>query len=224
MAKSSRFGEQVVLSAIAILATLAFLLLLSSPDIIWRLSMATAYAGLLYLAAALVIGPINVLRGAPNPLSINLRRDIGIVAGMLALAHTIVGLFVHLRGDPIQYFFYRTRAGIGGLRYDLWGAANDIGLFATMIILVLLTLSNNLSMRTMGGATWKRIQRWSYVGAILVVVHGLLYQAVEKRTPLLVATVLIVAAAVTMVQLLGFRRRRKQLQQSRAAGSGEQMM
>ena len=27
--------------------------------------MATAYAGLLYLAAALMIGPINVLRGAP---------------------------------------------------------------------------------------------------------------------------------------------------------------
>jgi hypothetical protein len=78
----------------------------------WRLSMATAYAGLLYLAAALIIGPINVLRGAPNPLSINLRRDIGIVAGILALVHTIVGLFVHLRGDPIQYFFYRTPAGI----------------------------------------------------------------------------------------------------------------
>jgi hypothetical protein len=31
-------------------ATLTFLLLLSGPDIIWRLSMATAYAGLLYLA------------------------------------------------------------------------------------------------------------------------------------------------------------------------------
>jgi len=124
MAKSSRFGEQVVLAAIAVVATLAFLLLFSSPDIIWRLSMATAYAGLLYLAAALSIGPINVLRRAPNPLSINLRRDIGIVAGILALAHTIVGLFVHLRGDPIQYFFYRTPAGIGSLRYDLWGAGS----------------------------------------------------------------------------------------------------
>jgi sulfoxide reductase heme-binding subunit YedZ len=209
IAKGSRLGEQVVLAAIALVATLTFLLLLSGPDIIWRLSMATAYAGLLYLAAALIIGPINVLRGAPNPLSINLRRDIGIVAGVLALAHTIVGLFVHLRGDPIQYFFYRSRAGIGGLRHDLWGAANDVGLFASLVILVLLTISNNLSIRTMGGARWKRIQRWSYVGAILVIVHGLLYQAVEKRTPVLVATMLIIAAAVTMVQLLGFRRRRK---------------
>jgi methionine sulfoxide reductase heme-binding subunit len=167
---------------------------------------------MLYLEAALIIGPINVLRGAPNPLSINLRRDIGIVAGILALAHTIVGLFVHLRGDPIQYFFYRTPAGIGSLRYDLWGAANDVGLLAALIILVLLTVSNNLSIRIVGGATWKRIQRWSYVGAILVIVHGLLYQAVEKRKPVLVAAVLIVATAVTMVQLLGFGRRRKQRQ------------
>jgi hypothetical protein len=101
MAKSSRFGEHVVLAAIAVVATLAFLLLFSSPDIIWRLSMATAYAGLLYLAAALSIGAINVLRRAPNPLSINLRRDIGIVAGILALAHTIVGLLVHLKRRPI---------------------------------------------------------------------------------------------------------------------------
>jgi methionine sulfoxide reductase heme-binding subunit len=210
MAKSSRFGEQVVLAVIAGVATLAFLLLFSSPDIIWRLSMATAYAGLLYLAAALSIGPINVLRGAPNPLSINLRRDIGIMAGILALAHTIVGLFVHLRPDPIQYFFYRTPAGIGGLRYDLWGAANDVGLLAALVVLVLLTVSNNLSIRIMGGATWKRIQRWSYIGAILVIVHGLLYQAVEKRKPVLVAAVLIVAVAVTMVQLLAFHRIRKQ--------------
>ena len=209
MAQGSRFGEQVVLAVIAIVATLTFFLLLSSPDIIWRLSMATAYAGLLYLAAALIIGPINVLRRAPNPLSINLRRDIGIVAGILALAHTIVGLFVHLRGDPIQYFFYRTPAGIGGLRHDLFGAANDVGLFASLIILILLTTSNNLSIRTMGGATWKRIQRWGYVGAILVVVHGLLYQAVEKRMPVLVATVLIVVVAVTIVQLLGYRKRKQ---------------
>jgi methionine sulfoxide reductase heme-binding subunit len=210
MAQGSRFGEQVMLAVIAIVATLTFFLLLSSPDIIWRLSMATAYAGLLYLATALIIGPINVLRGAPNPLSINLRRDIGIMAGILALAHTIVGLFVHLRPDPIQYFFYRTPAGIGGLRYDLWGAANDVGLLAALVILVLLTVSNNLSIRIMGGATWKRIQRWSYIGAILVIVHGLLYQAVEKRKPVLVAAVLIVAVAVTMVQLLAFHRIRKQ--------------
>ena len=124
----SRFQRQLVLATIAALVTLAFFLLLPSPDTIWRLSMGTAYAGLLFLAAALIIGPLNVLRSAPNPVSTYLRRDIGIVAGVLALAHTIIGLLVHFRGDPIQYFFYRTAAGIVGLRSDIFGVANYVGL------------------------------------------------------------------------------------------------
>jgi len=212
----SRSRQQLVLAMIAAVITLAFFLLLPDPDIVWRLSMGTAYAGLLFLAAALIIGPLNVLRTVPNPLSTYLRRDIGIVAGVLALAHTIIGLFVHLRGDPIQYFFYRTPAGIGGLRFDLFGAANYVGLAATLVILVLLAISNTLSIRALGGARWKGIQRWNYVGAILVIAHGLLYQAVEKRIPAFVASLLMVLAAATIVQLLGFRRRRKQLKQSQS--------
>ena len=182
----SRFQRQLVLShgARPSRSPLAFFLLLPSPDTIWRLSMGTAYAGLLFLAAALIIGPLNVLRGAPNPVSTYLRRDIiGIVAGLLALAHTIIGLLVHFRGDPIQYFFYRTRAGIGGLRYDLFGAANYVGLGASLLVLILLAISNNMSLRMVGAARWKSIQRWNYVGAILVVAHGLLYQAIEERLP-----------------------------------------
>jgi sulfoxide reductase heme-binding subunit YedZ len=214
-----RFRQQLVLATIAAVVTLTFFLLLPSPDTIWRLSMGTAYAGLLFLAAALIIGPLNVLRGAPNPLSTYLRRDIGIVAGVLALAHTIIGLLVHFRGDPIQYFFYRTPVGIGGLRYDLFGLANYVGLVATLLVLVLLAISNNLSIRTVGAARWKGIQRWNYAGAILVVAHGLLYQAIEKRIPAYVICLLIVAAATTIVQFLGFRRRSQQLKQSRSTGT-----
>ena len=209
-----RFRQQLLLATIAALVTLAFFLLLPSPDTIWRLSMGTAYASLLFLAAALIIGPLNVLRGAPNPVSTYLRRDIGIVAGVLALAHTIIGLLVHFRGDPIQYFFYRTAAGIGSLRSDLFGLANYVGLAASVLVLILLAISNNMSLRMVGAARWKGIQRWNYVGAILVVAHGLLYQAIEKRIPGFVITLLIIAAATTILQLLGFRRRKEQLKQS----------
>ena len=209
-----RFRQQLLLATIAALVTLAFFLLLPSPDTIWRLSMGTGYASLLFLAAALIIGPLNVLRGAPNPVSTYLRRDIGIVAGVLALAHTIIGLLVHFRGDPIQYFFYRTAAGIGSLRSDLFGLANYVGLAASVLVLILLAISNNMSLRMVGAARWKGIQRWNYVGAILVVAHGLLYQAIEKRIPGFVITLLIIAAATTILQLLGFRRRKEQLKQS----------
>jgi hypothetical protein len=48
------------------------------PDIRHRLSMATAYASLAFLVASLSLGPWNVLCRQPNPVSFDLRRDVGI--------------------------------------------------------------------------------------------------------------------------------------------------
>jgi DMSO/TMAO reductase YedYZ heme-binding membrane subunit len=70
-----------------------------------------------------------------------------------------------------------------------------------------------------GAARWKGIQRWNYAGAILVVAHGLLYQAIEKRIPAFIITLLIIAAAIMILQLLGFRRRKEELKQSRSNGT-----
>lgn len=221
---ASRWRRQILLAAIAAGIVLVFFQLVNQ-SVTGRLSTATAYAGLFFLALALVIGPLNVLRRAPNPLSTYLRRDVGIMAGILALAHTIIGLQVHMQGDFIQYFFYRTPVGIGSLRYDPFGIANHLGLVAALITLVLLTISNNLSIRTLGQTRWKRIQRWNYVGAMLVVVHGFIYQALERRALAFVACVLIVAAVAAFAQFLGFRRSKEQLAQEprslRASPPGE---
>ena len=53
-------------------------------DVISRLSISTAYPALFLTAAALSIGPWNVLRGQTNPVSFDLRRDLGIWAGIMA--------------------------------------------------------------------------------------------------------------------------------------------
>jgi sulfoxide reductase heme-binding subunit YedZ len=206
----TRLGRQVLIAAIAS-ALVASTFVLLDPDRSDRLSKATAYVGLLYLAATLIIGPLNVLRGAPNPLSTYVRRDFGIIAGVLALVHTVVGLQVHMRGDFIQYFFYRTSAGIGTMRFDDFGIANHLGLIAALIILVLLCISNNLSIRRLGATRWKGIQKWNYIGAVLVIVHGLLYQLIEHRVLAFVAYVLGVAAIAAVVQFLGVRRRGEQM-------------
>src|SRR5207244_1230915 len=66
-------------------------------DVISRLSVATAYPALFLTAAAVSIGPWNVLRGQTNPVSFDLRRDFGIWAGITAVLHTGIGLNVHLR-------------------------------------------------------------------------------------------------------------------------------
>lgn len=209
----TRFRRLLALAVIAAVVALAFFLLLPGPDPKWRLSMGTAYAGLLFIAATLIIGPLHVLRGTTNPLSTYLRRDIGIVGGIFALIHTIIGFQVHLRGDIIQYFFYRTPKDIYSFRHDIFGLANYFGLADTLIVLVLLTISNNLSIRTLGATRWKAIQRWNYVGAIFMLTHGVLYQTIEKRMIAFVAGLLIVAAAVTVMQFSGFWRTRQQLNQ-----------
>src|SRR5579864_3965703 len=133
----TRLHLQILLAATASVLVASIFVLLD-PRGSDRLSKATAYAGFFYLAVTLVIGPLNVLRGVPNPLSTYLRRDFGIIAGILALVHTFVGLQVHMRGDFIQYFVYRTPAGIGTLRFDVFGIANHLGLIAALIVLVLL--------------------------------------------------------------------------------------
>ena len=209
----SRLRQQLLLAAIAAAGTGVGFFALLPPDRSFsdRFTMSTAYVGLFFLAAALIVGPLNVLRGVPNLLSTYLRRDFGIIAGILAIAHTIIGLLVHFRGDFVQYFFYRTPTGIDGVRFDAFGTANHVGLIATLIILILLCISNNASMRRLGPERWKRIQRWNYVGAIAVILHALLYQAVERQKPAFIACVLIVAAGVVVLQLLGFWRRRERL-------------
>jgi hypothetical protein len=57
----------------------------------------------------------------------------GIIAGVLAITYTIIGLLVHFRGDFVQYFLYRTPTGIDGVRFDAFGIANHIGLIAALI-------------------------------------------------------------------------------------------
>jgi sulfoxide reductase heme-binding subunit YedZ len=73
-------------------------------DFISHLSIATAYPALFLTGAAVVLGPWNVIRERANPISFDLRRDLGIWAGIMALLHTGIGLNVHLRGPPLLYF------------------------------------------------------------------------------------------------------------------------
>ena len=68
-------------------------------------------ATLALLVATLLIGPWNVLRRTANPVSSDLRRDIGIWAGMLGILHAGVGQFVHLRGRPWLYYVLKDKDG-----------------------------------------------------------------------------------------------------------------
>lgn len=171
-----------------------------------RLSMASAYAGLGLLGVTMATGPWNVLRSRPNPVSTDLRRDLGIWAGVLGLVHVTVGLQVHMSGNIWEYFFHPPAPQRLLVRLDPFGLANYTGLAVTLILAVLLALSNNASLRWLGTKRWKTTHRSAYVAFALVVGHGALYQLIEKRSLPFVMLFVALAVAVTTLQLAGFRR------------------
>jgi len=181
-------------------------------DVISRASFATAYPALVLLAVTLLIGPWNWLRRKPNPVSSDLRRDIGIWAGILAVVHTAVGQCVHLRGRPWLYYIYGPGEHHHGIRHDAFGFANYTGALSALLILALLATSNDYSLRKLGTQGWKSLQRWNYAVFALAAVHALLYQkAIENFRSWLVELVVLSIAVTIALQLLVFFRRRGKL-------------
>ncbi len=198
-----RSARHVTLAALAIAITCLAYAATPPPDVRHRLSMATAYAGLILLAVSLWIGPWNVLRRRPNPVSFDLRRDIGIWTGILAILHTIIGLTVHLRGRMWMYFLKSLHPL--KLQNTQFGFANFTGLGAALLFLMLLAISNDLSLRALKTRRWKSLQRWTYAAFVLTAVHGITYQLIEKRhVPWVLVFALVMVAAAAAGQILGF--------------------
>jgi methionine sulfoxide reductase heme-binding subunit len=177
------------------------------PDILSRASFATAYPALLLLSATLLIGPWNVLRRRPNPISSDLRRDIGIWAGFLGILHAAVGQFVHLRGQPWLYYVYGPTEHHHGMRHDLFGLANYTGALGVLILAMVLATSNDFSLRRFGKAKWKQLQRWNYLVFALVAIHSFAFQGVETQKVHWVITVAACIAAALVLQIAGVVRR-----------------
>lgn len=210
---SIRVRRQIQLALLGLAIAFVVFLLTADRSSLARLSMAAAYAGLALLSLSLIIGPLNTLRGRRAPVSNYLRRDIGILAGIFAIVHTVIGLKVHLQGDFIRYFIYECPdIYVLPIRYDAFGIANHTGLLAAVIFLVLLGISNNASLRALGPRRWKSVQRWNYAGAMLVLFHGMLYQLIENRTLGFVIIFVGAATPAAIMQFMGYKQRRSQLE------------
>jgi sulfoxide reductase heme-binding subunit YedZ len=204
-----RLRHHLVLAAASTALGLLIAPLHGTADLREQVSIATAYIGLTWVAASLLLGPLNLLRGRPNPVSTDLRRDIGIWGGIAGLAHLAVGLTVHMRGKMAEYFLAPARSGGFPVRIDAFGLANHMGLMSGLILLALVVLSSDWTLRRLGAARWKRWQRWNYVCAAALVAHGALYQLLEKRRFVLVAAFVLIAAVATSAQMAGVGVRRR---------------
>lgn len=200
------------LLAVGAVGTTVLLVPALPGDLRARISTASAYVALMLLAATLSLGPLNVLRGRPNPVSFNLRRDFGIWSAIVGVSHTAIGLTVHFRGRMHLYFFPEPgHPGFAGLRADMFGAANDTGLVAAAVLLVLALISNDIALRRLGTAPWRTIQRGAYIVLGLAIVHAGLYQLIEKPRWWRVLILLASSAVVLTFQGLGVQRHRRQL-------------
>jgi methionine sulfoxide reductase heme-binding subunit len=212
--------HHLVLALASSAATALLAWLVPSKDPTFRWSMATAYVGLALLGLSLATGPLNVVRRRPNPVSSDLRRDIGIWAGVLSLLHFVVGWQVHMKHRYLYWLREVKETGGLAVRTDLFGFANHTGLVAVLIAALLLALSNDRSLRALGTPRWKGLQRWNYALIVLVAAHGVAYQVVEKRKAPFVVTFAAMLLVVAGLQLVGYRARRDVVRTARVRGSG----
>lgn len=168
-----------------------------------RLSLGLGYASLVWLLTALVVGPLRVLRGRPNPLSNDLRRDIGIAAAVCGIVHVAFAVQHHLGGDVLAYVLDTVDDHGGPLRLDRFGTANNLGVLASLVLVVLLATSNDWALRRLR-RTWKRLQRSNYLLAPVVVAHTVVFWSILARAGLVVALVLLAVAVVLALQVAGF--------------------
>jgi len=167
----------------------------------FRWSLTTGYVAFALLAVTLSLGVWNVVRGRRNPVSSDLRRDLGIWCAFLSLAHVVFGLNVHMKSWTL-YFVQES----GWPRADLFGGTNYLGAVAALVVIILLATSNDFSIRFLGKTRWKSIQRLNYLFFCFVVLHGAIYLVVEKRLVPYAAIVGLLGGWVLTVQWVGFRR------------------
>jgi sulfoxide reductase heme-binding subunit YedZ len=188
--------------------------LLHHEGFVARMTVASAYTGLVLLGVTLLLGPIQVLRRRPNPISTDLRRDVGIWAGLISLLHVVLGFQTHFPGQP--WFFLLDETSFLP-RIDRFGVANILGLGATLIIALLLAISNDWSLRRLGTSRWKAIQRLNYALLALVAAHAIVYLPYEGRGRRFLITCVAILFVVTIGQVAGYWQRRQAPARSIAA-------
>lgn len=178
-------------------------------DWVSRASFATAYPALLLLSVTLLLGPWKTLRGKPSPVSTDLRRDIGIWAGIDSILHSVIGQNVHLRGRPWLYYVYSSQEHKRfPIRHDLFGFSNYTGLFGFLVILILVATSNDYYLRRLGARQWKQWQRLNYAVFTLVALHAAGYVTIEKQKLPYVTFIAICIVIALVFQLMGLAKLR----------------
>lgn len=171
-----------------------------------QLSFATAWICLVYMAVALVIGPVTARRRGSAPLNNYLRRDVGIWCALTGLAHFFLGVDQSM--NPVYLARYVTTdqglvAPEVAQQFFTWGSI--AGLVVAVIILVPLCISSDFMLRRLGPVWWKRLQRTAVWAFGFTIAHGLAFQLLESRSAAWIALLVGLSLAVIALRLSGRR-------------------
>ncbi len=190
------------MTVISLISTFIFYELWDTKSVIPFITYASGYIGVFLLAFSLLLGPLNIMLKRRNPLSTYLRRDMGIFGGILALVHSVIGLFMHFTGKPWLYFVEEAGQGYA-IRFGVFGMANYTGLLGALIIILLLAISNDYSLRKMKAAKWKNLQRSTYLMFVLAILHSIFYRINADKEELIMYLYLPLFIVVLIFQMTG---------------------
>lgn len=198
-----RWITHLLLSGVVVALYLLSARFLARGKQIELLIILLGYLSLLLVCVTLLIGPLNLLRQRRNPVNIDLRRDIGIWAGITGCLHVLLVLRGSLgNGQALLYFLSQSCCGYTPL-LTVFGLSNDAGLFATLLLILLLALSNTFSLRILKGKRWKWLQRLAYPLALLALAHTFGFQYLNLRGPLIIGLIAGLSVIVLVCQGLG---------------------
>jgi sulfoxide reductase heme-binding subunit YedZ len=192
------------LLALTLIAGLFFYFNRGNRNTITFITLASGFISLVLLSISLILGPVSLLLKSQNPVSTYFRRDLSIAGGLLAVLHSITGLFVHLRGKTWLYFLNENEGG-RSIRLDNFGLANYTGLISALIIIVLIITSNDYMLKKLNPSRWKNIQRLSYLIFILILIHCYFYRIGKQNLDLIYWFYLPVLTIVFIFQMIGVR-------------------
>ncbi len=145
------------------------------------LNLGIAYASLALLGLALAIGPLARFSTRTFGRLVELRREVGVVGGLLALAHVVLSVRIHVDWRWPLFFFNLDHNRIVEVNYRVDGIANWLGLAAVLLLLPILLSSNDLAERFLGAPGWKWLQRHTYTLFALAAFHTSIFlQAAAK--------------------------------------------
>jgi methionine sulfoxide reductase heme-binding subunit len=190
---------------LAVASTLGLLVLVAlSPAhggfSVRQLAAPTGDVALVLLGLTLLVGPANLLLQRRNPVNSYLRRDIGTWTAIFSLVHVIIGFQGH--SDRV-FGFVDYFVADGWPRFDSFGLGNWTGLAATVVVVLLLAISTDRSLRQLQIRGWKRLQRLNYALFALVVIHAIYYGALRRAGSAFTLVLLGTVNAVLIGQSVG---------------------